>query len=63
MSVEPRAHARIDEICTVLGHIEESLDAASGAIRTDVEAALDDLLAARLMAATLLAKLRGTSEV
>jgi hypothetical protein len=49
--------AVLAEIRHVLRQVQASLDAAAARVREDAEAALDDILASRLLATTLLLKL------
>jgi len=53
----PDSDAVIQEVRQVLRQVQVSLDAAAANVRDDTEAALDDILASRLLAATLLLKL------
>lgn len=53
----PESDAVLHEVRQVLRQVQVSLDAAAAHVRSDAEAALDDILASRLLAATLLLKL------
>jgi hypothetical protein len=52
-----RADAVLPGVRQVLRQVQVSLDAAAAHVRNDAEAALDDILASRLLTATLLLKL------
>jgi hypothetical protein len=53
----PEVDAVLQEVRQVLRQVHVSLDAAATHLRNDAESALDDIVASRLMTATLLLKL------